>query len=278
MEHDKSLIMVTWDFTEKSMFALEHAVQISAILQCDVAIVHIVKKESEVFEAEKRMAESIQPKFPDITVNFKFIAKAGSIFHTIAEVAAEINALLVLMGTHGIMGMQKFLGSWALKVVASSKAPFIVVQESPKEDSFSRIVLPVNYRRETKECVTWAYFFSKKFNTKFVIFKAKYSDSNLHKNVDSNVLFITKYFTNKAIRYEIVTATGEHDFGNEAVSYAKKIESEAILLMTTRDMGFADYVLGPQEQYIIANSEKIPVICINPRPAKLGGGFSASGG
>ena len=33
-----------------------------------------------------------------------------------------------------------------------------------------------------------------------------------------------------------------------------------------------------QEQYIIANGEQIPVICINPKPAKLGGGFSASGG
>ena len=56
------------------------------------------------------------------------------------------------------------------------------------------------------------------------------------------------------------------------------MDADAILLMTTRDIGFTDYVLGPQEQYIIANNERIPVICINPRPAKIGGGFSASGG
>ncbi|MBN2482114.1 MAG: universal stress protein [Bacteroidales bacterium] len=278
MEHDKSLIMVTWDFTEKSMFALEHAVQISSFLPCEIAIVHIVKKDSEINEAEKKMAESIRPKYTGKVTDFKFIAKAGSIFHTIAEVAAEINALMVFMGAHGIMGMQKFLGSWALKVVASSKAPFIVVQEPPRGDLFGKIVIPVNYRREIKECVMWANFFSKKFNTSFVIYKSKYTDKNLHKGVDSNVLFITKYFTNKAIHYEIATAAGEHDFGNEVVSYAKKIESNAIMLMTTRDIGFADYVLGPQEQYIISNSEKIPVIAINPRPAKLGGGFSASGG
>lgn len=278
MEHDKSLIMVTWDFTEKSMFALEHAVQISSALKSEIAIVHIVKKDGEIKEAVDKMTAVIQQKFSDKNQSFQFIARAGTIFHTIAEIAAEINALLVIMGTHGIRGMQKFLGSWALKVVASSKAPFIVVQELPKGESFSNIVLPVSYRSEAKECVKWANFFSKRFNTKFIIFRAKYTDTKLHRGVDSNLLFITKYFASKAIRYELDAATGDHNFGNEAVSYAKKIDSDAILLMTTRDIGFADYVLGPQEQYIIANSEKIPVICINPRHAKLGGGFSASGG
>ncbi|NJK85048.1 MAG: hypothetical protein HC906_02810 [Bacteroidales bacterium] len=48
--------------------------------------------------------------------------------------------------------------------------------------------------------------------------------------------------------------------------------------MTTRDINLADYVLGAQEQHIIANHEGIPVICINPKPAKIGGGFSTTGG
>jgi len=278
MEHDKSLILVTWDFTEKSTCALEHAIQASSILQCEIGVLHIVKKSSEIAGAEKRMADAIRSKHPGSMEKIQFIAREGSIFHTISEVADEKNALLIFMGTHGIQGMQKFLGSWALKVVASTKAPFVVVQEAPKESFFGKIVIPVNYRREIKECVMWAHFFAKRFDTKFILFKAVYSDKNLHRSVDSNVLFITKYFSGKGIGYETHEASGQHDFGNEAVSYATQIGSDAILLMTTRDIGFADYVLRPQEQYIIANSEKLPVICINPRPAKLGGGFSASGG
>jgi hypothetical protein len=34
--------------------------------------------------------------------------------------------------------------------------------------------------------------------------------------------------------------------------------------MTTKNIGFADYVMGADEQYIISNSAKIPVMCINP--------------
>jgi hypothetical protein len=174
--------------------------------------------------------------------------------------------------------MQKLLGSWALKVIASSKVPFIVVQESPRSEVMKNIILPVNYKQETKECVTWTHYFSRKFGTKFHLFKAKYSDTNFRKGLESNMLFITKYFNTKTVRYEAQMADGEEDFGRETIQYAKNVDADAILLMTTRDIGFTDYVLGAHEQYIIANAERIPVICINPRPAKIGGGFSASGG
>jgi nucleotide-binding universal stress UspA family protein len=278
MEHEKNVIMATWDFTEKSIYGLEHAVQMSSMITGEIAVVHIVKKDQEIHDAEKRMAEEIKKKFSDPSLNFSFIVRTGNIFHTIGELATELNAVLVVMPTHGIVGMQKFLGSWALKVIASSKAPFIVVQESPKSEAMKNIVLPINYKRETKECVAWTHFFSKKFGTKFHLFRAKYSDSNFRKGLDSNMIFITKFFNNKSIHFESQMAVGEEDFGKETVAYAKNVDADAILLMTTRDIGFADYVLGPQEQYIIANSERIPVICINPRPAKNIGGFSASGG
>jgi nucleotide-binding universal stress UspA family protein len=278
MEHEKNLIMVTWDFTEKNVYALEHAVQMSSMVKGEIAVVHIVKKDEEIEEAKKKMTDEVKGKFSDPTLNFSFIVRSGNIFHTIGELATELNAVLVVMGTHGITGMQKFLGSWALKVIASSKAPFIVVQESPKAEAMKNIIIPINYKRETKECVSWTLFFSRKFGTKFHLFRAKYTDSNFRKGIDSNMFFITKYFTSKSIRYETLMSVGEEDFAKETIQYAKKVDADAIMLMTTRDIGFTDYVMGAQEQYIIANSERIPVICINPRPAKIGGGFSASGG
>ncbi len=278
MEQEKSLIMVTWDFTEKNVYAIEHAVQMSSMIKGEIAVVHIVKKEDEIPDAKKRMADEVRKKFSDPSINFSFIVRSGSIFHTIGELATELNAIMVVMGTHGITGMQKFLGSWALKVIASSRAPFIVVQESPKKEAMKNIILPINFKRETKECVAWTHFFSRKFGTKFHLFRARYQDSNFRKGLDSNMFFITKYFASKGIRYESQISVGEEDFGKETIQYAKNVDADAILLMTTRDIGFTDYVMGAQEQYIIANSERIPVICINPRPAKIGGGFSASGG
>ena len=278
MEEYSKLILVTWDFTDKSVFALEHAINIAKIIHHDIALINIVKRDSEIADTEKKISEAIYKKFEHIDVKPKIIVKAGTIFTTIAELAAEINAQMVVMGTHGIRGMQKVLGSWALKVIAGSKSPFVVVQDSPKSDAFKNVVMPISFKKENKECINWANYFAKRFGTKFHVLRAKNSDPNYIKGVESNIYFINKFFNSKNIRYDIQTAFGTVDFAKETVTYAKDIVADAILVMTTRDIGFTDYMLGAQEQYIIANTEKIPVICINPRPMKIGGSFSTSGG
>jgi len=85
MEHEKSLIMVTWDFTEKSVYAVEHAVQMSSMIKGEIAVVHIVKKDDEIGAAEKRMTDEIKKKFSDPSLNFKFVVRSGTIFHTIGN-------------------------------------------------------------------------------------------------------------------------------------------------------------------------------------------------
>ena len=278
MAENKHFILVTWDFTEKSCFAFEHGLKTAKTIHHEVALVHIVKKESEIKQAETDIQKYISEKYPDISKEPTIIVKEGTIFSTISEIANEIDARMVIMGTHGIKGMQKFLGSWALKVIANSKVPFVVVQDSPGEQVYKNIVLPINFRKENKESINWAHYFSIHFGTNFRILKAKHTDSRFIKGIESNMYFINKYFKAKGISFTVEQANGEIDFAKEVIEYAGQIKANAIMVMTTKDIGFADYVLGAHEQYIIANSEKIPVICINPRPPKIGASFSTSGG
>ena len=83
----------------------------------------------------------------------------GSIFTAIADFVNQKgvpddkkkNVDLVLMGTHGMKGMQKLTGSWALKVIVKSKVPFIVVQDAPAdEERYHNIVFPVDFKKENK--------------------------------------------------------------------------------------------------------------------------------
>ena len=80
------------------------------------------------------------------------------------------------------------------------------------------------------------------------------------------------------VNYEIVTTPGTQSFKKEIVSFAKEHKADFILVMATRDIRWIDYLLGAPEQYIIANPENLPVMCMNPRPAKLASGFRAAGG
>jgi nucleotide-binding universal stress UspA family protein len=279
MEKDRNIIFVTWDFTEKSEFALQHAIRVSEYLKHYIALVHIVKKESEIRQAEQKMNDIIAAKYSDIRDKVEIIVEEGSIFNTITEIANNINPRMIFMGTHGIRGMQKVWGSWALKVIAHTRVPFVVVQAPPKDEAniYKSIVMPVNYRKENKESINWAVFFSKYFKSTFKIFMAKHTDPNFIKGVESNKYFLNKYFQSKGINYTLDETPGETDFMKEVLDFANNENSDAIMIMVTRDIGFADYMLGAHEQYIIANPDKIPVICINPRPPKIGGSFSTSG-
>jgi hypothetical protein len=71
---------------------------------------------------------------------------------------------------------------------------------------------------------------------------------------------------------------GKGPFEKETISFAKENGIDLILILLTRDISFFDYFMAAREQFIISNPEQIPVLCINPKPARLASGFSASGG
>ncbi len=275
---ERNTILVPWDFTTVAEYALQHALKIAKQVNNEISLVHIVKKESEIRDATKKLNETAEQTFSDHQIRPKVLIKEGTIFTTIGETADEVHANLVIMGTHGIRGMQKLTGSWALKVIISSKVPFIIVQEPPEKDSFDKIVLPINFKKENKENVVWINYLATYYKSNFHILKAHHTDPLFKKGVESNIIFLKRFFDGRNINYEISNAEGKKDFAKETIEFATKIDAALILTMTTKGIGLADYVLGANEQYIIANSAKIPVMCINPRPPKNVGGFRAGGG
>jgi nucleotide-binding universal stress UspA family protein len=274
----KKPILVTWDFTEKSKFALEHGINLAKELKSEIKLIHIVKNNKDVKPAQKKL-DVLAAETQNLNgVKTSSLVPVGSIFTTITEVASEVHAEMVIMGTHGMKGMQKLIGSWALKVIAGSKVPFIVVQAPPSSHGFKKIVFPLDFRRENKEKINWIYYIGRLYNSMFYIIKERVTDRKFKKGIHSNLIFTEKFLRSNNIVYEIHTSSGKKDFTTETIDFAYQIEADLLLIMTTRDIGFTDYVLGANEQRIISNPHQIPVMCINPRPVKMGGGFSATGG
>ena len=279
METGKETILVPHDFTVVGDYALENALVISQTMENELIIVHIVKKESEIEAAETKCKEIAEAFFKEHFVKPGFLVREGSIFHDIAEIATELNANMVVMGTHGVKGVQKLTGSHALKVIVHSVVPFIIVQGPPSRKKFEKVVFPIDFRSENKEKNTWVSYLAKYYQTKFYFLKQDVKDKSFRTKVQANTIFARKYFDSKNIDYEIHTAPGKKKFSKETIDFAKQVDADLILIMTTRDISLADFALGANEQQIIANEEKIPVMCVNPNPElRRSGGFSAMGG
>ncbi|ALO15957.1 universal stress protein [Salinivirga cyanobacteriivorans] len=262
---ERKSILVTWDFTEVSEYALQHAIRIAKIVDNDITLIHIVKNEKESAGATKKLDEVAFTTDIKYGVKPSTIVKEGSIFHTISEVASEIEANMVIMGTHGMRGMQKLTGSWALKVIAGSFVPFVVVQSPPSESPFNKIVVPINFKNENKEQIPWVIYLARYYRSKILFFKDSISDNHLSMRTNRNLMFAKKMLNQYNINYEILENRSKEKFADATITFAKENQADLIVVMTTKNIGFKDYMMGANEQYIIANSAKIPVMCINPR-------------
>lgn len=268
MEEHQKPIIVPWDFTHVAEYALAHAVKISRMIGNEICLLHIVDSNINAKEAGakrtqlSRITEESVKKF---NLQITFYISKGSIFTAIADFAHKRDASLVVMGTHGIKGMQKLTGSWALKVIAKSKVPFIVVQDPPADqERYHNIVFPIDFRNENKEKIKMAIFMGKYFDSKIHILENITTDKSLLKKTNINMNFAVKYLIQNNIEYEIHDLP-KGDLAQQTIDFAQKINADLILIMTTKNITFADYMLGAQEQYIIANSSKIPVCCVNPK-------------
>ncbi len=276
---EKDILLVPWDFTEVAESALQHAVKIASKLKNQITLIHVVKSLKKGEEALEELNKDIEKLNTKYSVELHPLVLEGSLFHVISDYASENNVSMVIMGTHGIKGMQKFTGSYALKVIVGSKIPFIVIQEPPtKKEIFKDIVFPLDYRSEAKQKLQWALFLVKYFDVKINIIVPTIKDKSLNAKLMANVHFAEKILEKYDCEYELHKIKGSNS-AEESIAFAQKVDADMILIMTTKGIGITDYVLGAQEQYIIANTAKIPVMVVNPRTdLSRYGTFSATGG
>jgi nucleotide-binding universal stress UspA family protein len=269
MEKTRKEILVTYDFTQVSENALAHALRLSKYTDAPIRLIHVVEDGSGVqdrMEERQGMLRAVCDDFHGRHgIKINYVVLAGTIFHTIGKYASDNEVQMVIMGTHGIKGMQKLTGSWALKVIVSSKVPFLVVQDKPSgKHRFTDIVFPIDFKAETREKLYWAIFLGKYFSSRIHLFKPPVTDKSLMKKINANLNFAVRFLIQNNIDYKIHIA-GSGNFAKETVAFAREIDADLIIITTTKGINMTDYILGAPEQEIIANSALIPVMTVNPR-------------
>lgn len=278
MSHNKrSIILVPHDFSAVADNAVKYAVELSKLFHNEIFLLHIVESglleskssverdEQDSMTKLQAIADGITHKYHNIKVTP--LIKRGSIFETIGETADELDSNLVVMGTHGVKGLQFITGSRAIKVISSSSAPFVVVQQKPiPAHGFKNIVLPLDLTVETKAKLPWAVYLGKHFGATFHLFVKEEKDEFLAKNVRNNQAFAEGFLRKNGITDYTVTHDDEGgDYARQVIRFASSKHADLIVIMTQagRD-DIASYVMGPDDQRIVANDAQIPVMCVNP--------------
>ncbi len=266
---EKKTILITWDFSPVSENAFLHALKIAKTVDNNLRLLHVARPENalKTKQAEEMLKKDAARLSAAYEVPVETVIVQGTIFNEISKYTADADDLtMVIMGTHGIKGKQKYFGSYALRVIIGSPVPFIVVQDKPNSmDRFSDIVFPIDFKSENKEKLQWAIFLGKYFNSKVHLFKSPVTDKSLAKKVNVNLNFAIRFLIQNNLDYEIHTARKSGSFVKEMMAFSKEINADMILITTTKHITFLDYLFGAPEQYIMANTSKIPIMVVNPK-------------
>lgn len=289
-QEKNNLVIVTYDFTEEADCAMNHASYIANLTKAEVALVHIINNESKSkFKSGSASVESvIEQKLKEIAskntksngVNTFCIVREGSIFSTIAEITEETKAKLVLLGTHGVRGMQHVLGAFALKVVTSSPAPVLIVQNKGISASgYNPIILPIDESVETKQKTNQAITFAKENKAVVHIFSKYEKDEYLRIKVTANANFVKNELLAEGVQVvEAKETDGSKSFSKEVIRYASAVNAGLIIITTKKEKEISDIFVADEDVKIVNNDPQIAVLCVNAKNYNIMGSSISFGG
>ena len=263
----KKRILVPTDFTKVGDTALSHAIVVGKALDADVHALHVIANKRDISIARLKL-ETLQARI-EKEENFRIesVVRIGSIFEDIDKVATEIDASLIIMGTHGLKGMQFITGSRALKVVTDSSIPFIIVQEREiRENGYDRIVVPLDLHKETKQKLSLVADMALYFDSEVYLVSPGETDEFLKNQLDRNLNYAQDYFKERDMKctVEITEGTGG-GFVKSMLHYATSINADLISIMNFPESSLASILGGGYTQQVITNDSQIPTLCINPK-------------
>ena len=268
IEKDKTKrILVPTDFTNVVDYALDHAVKLAHTMGAEVYLLHLVPDMDEQEVMQRRLdAEVARAQAISANVPLKTMLRKGNVYDGIGDAAKEVGAELIIMGTHGMRGMQFITGSRALRAITNSDVPFIVVQERGlRTGGYRNIMVPLDLKRETRQKVGMAAAMAAYFNGTVHVIVPKESDEFLHKQLQDNLLFAKKYFSERNINMEATVADADSNgFVKAVMEHAVKVDADLIAVMNMVGTNIFGALGLPYEEGIITNKAMIPVMMLNP--------------
>lgn len=259
-------VLVPHDFTEVADAAVSHASTVAKSFGGEVVLLHVISSEKARSSSEEKLKELTETASNTYSVAVSYEIRKGSIFDRIPEVGEEIGAALVVMGTHGIKGIQHLTGSYALKVIGHSKLPFIVNQEKKSKGKVKDIVLPIKFSQETKSKLSITASIARHFDATVHIFISNEKDEFIRTKVKRELTFAKQFFSERKVKYEVEIAPEHSNFIPQVLDYASDVDADMIAIVNSSgDGGFLpDLFKGSGEIEVLNNKFHIPVIVMNP--------------
>ena len=261
-------IAVLIDFTSICDKALEFAGKIAAQAGSVLVLVHVADFGSET-EADS-LNEKLQNLHAKAPAGVTIIDHVGygSFFSVIPTVISDLGVDLVVVPTHGKIGiMQNLLGANIIKLVKTLPVPSLVVQADSvySASSFGSLLFPVGPHKHFEVKYKQTANFAKVFDSNVVVYTVRNDIRGISDQIRRNINDSIEYFDAAGVKFEEVSEDPKGfsaGYAKHILSYAKahNIGTICIMPVISEDN---DYIGNADKENILLNSSKLPVLCTN---------------
>lgn len=160
-------IIVPIDFSENSIKALEFAIFMADKKHAKITLVHVMEViydfasqaatalDSMYTDGEKMLEKLIEKyKASGVEMDYKIVDGVASI--SVARIAEEIEATLIVMGTQGASGIKKALiGTTTVNLIREANCPVLVIPAQANVAEIKKITLALEFANHEEKFIDW---------------------------------------------------------------------------------------------------------------------------
>lgn len=235
--------------------------------------------------AREKLTEFAQKEVP-AELDTKLFVESGAAYREIATVAAEWNADLIILPTHGYTGLtHALLGSTAERVVRHAPCPVLVLRGREKRGekvTFSTgkirsIVVTTDFSENSQSAlphaIAWAREFGARLTLVYVVPETLPADvshlglileiKNLAKAAQPRLVEFRNRYLPPDLKVETLVLTGTPD--HEICEAARKADADLIVMGSHGHTGFLRLMIGSVAERVVQHAP-CPVLIAHQKP------------
>ena len=262
----KNKIIVPTDFTKAAGQAVKQAIAIARKSGSSLTLFHVLnERREEEGDVLKRLEADAESIIHDAGIACEVLVREGNIFETIPFIVSEKDYDLMVIGTHGFMGIRQILfGADILKLVAKIPMPVLVVQEdSPMKENFHRLLLPVSGHDEFTQAVDAVLLFAGIYDVEVHLYSIHKPGLEWSDEILANIAYAGRIFEEKGIRMLRIKEEQEGfsvGYARQTVKYAQSSGADIMLMMSVASDEFQSFAQAYKET-VLLNEFHLPVLC-----------------
>lgn len=259
MEHisDQKILVYCKDHNKA---IIRHGVRLAKIFKKELCLFSVYRNSEEKIKVKEYLQQlSVEVIHENQEVQCSWLFLKGKVVELTEKLANEYNVIILVGGKENSKQL--------LPALKNAEFPFLFVSEMDMSGgSYKKVFMPVDFRKECKQTGLWAGYFGRFNQAEVFLIEANEEGNYEEIALKSNIAFLFKLFRQFAIEYRTeCSKKGSWGIQNAALKRAFEQRADLFIFLGSRNDSFIDQVIGTAENRILKKSEKMPVLCINPR-------------